>query len=514
MEKGKKHSMKKRIAAAVLAVFLAGGILLGYGIIKPAARPEAAETDEAFQRVLADVGEITKVPHPAGSTENEEVRRLIEARGASLGLKAQVQPFTLDVQAEIAERTRQYEEDSAVREGMDRQMQERGYTTVEELVRAKLGAHTQTVLTLNNLLFRLEGERPENAVMFVSHYDSVGGAPGAGDDGLAVACMLELMKTLTAGEKPRNDVYFLFTDGEEQGLLGAAHFVKAYPEYVEKTDVLFNFEARGNAGALLMFETSKINAVLLRLFDRAAEQPVTTSLATAIYEQMPNGTDFSPLKEAGYRGLNFAMIEGDEHYHQPTDTLDNLNKDTAWQYYRTVSGLGAYFSGTDLDSSLTNGTAIASDDMVYFSIPWLGVVLIPGPMANVLGFLPLALAIALLCLDVMKKSLKPLRTAGLLLMGLIPAAATVLFLPGSYLFSIPAILFLGLEVTLTVGFGRRSQIGALVGLAVTLFVLGILYLPIICLIHTALKLWAVTAVLAAIPLAPAVLYSVKTVRRL
>ncbi|MFV0352666.1 MAG: M28 family peptidase, partial [Oscillospiraceae bacterium] len=71
----------------------------------------------------------------------------------------------------------------------------------------------------------------------------------------AAACMLNLMESM-AKNPPQNDVYFLFTDGEEVGLLGAADFVRTQPQYAKEVDLLFNFEARGNAGALVMFETS------------------------------------------------------------------------------------------------------------------------------------------------------------------------------------------------------------------------------------------------------------------
>lgn len=47
------------------------------------------------------------------------------------------------------------------------------------------------------------------------------------DDGSNVAAILEIARVLKTGAQPRNDIEILFTDGEEQGLLGAQAFVDA-----------------------------------------------------------------------------------------------------------------------------------------------------------------------------------------------------------------------------------------------------------------------------------------------
>lgn len=49
--------------------------------------------------------------------------------------------------------------------------------------------------------------------------------PGASDDAAAVAAMLETVRALGDVEL-RNDLVFLMTDGEEDGVLGAEAFVR------------------------------------------------------------------------------------------------------------------------------------------------------------------------------------------------------------------------------------------------------------------------------------------------
>lgn len=452
--------MRKIVYCIILLAVLAAGTAAGLKQIKPDSRP--ASTDEAFENILQDLAEITVTPHSAGSPENLIVRDMITARAESLGLTAKVLPFRLGI------------------------------------------------LDMNNILIKINGTDPHGAAMFVSHYDSTRFAPGAADDGLAVACMLQLMKSMSANP-PANDVYFLYTDGEEKGLLGAADFVRTQLSYADSVDVLFNFEARGNAGALLMFETSAEDYQLVRHFAGSVPQPVTLSVATAIYELMPNGTDFSEFKNAGYRGLNFAMIEGDETYHQPSDNIENLDKDTAWQYYQTMMALGKHFGQIDL-------TAIRhTQDALYFPLPMVGIVVLPGWFGRILGIVPLVLALLLIIYTVRNKHSKPVgkvvRIMGLSLMGILPAAVTLFFFAGSYLFSIPALLFLLADLFFGEGRGRRGWTGAAMLLAAVL-ICALLFAPITFLVQVALKMWFASVLFALLPLVPTIVYMVKIVRRL
>lgn len=497
--------MKKIILSLILVAALTAGAVSGLVLLRPA--PRGAEDSPAFTSIFADITAITAVPHTAGSPENAAVRDKIVERAEGLGLAPEVLPFTMDVAAYVTKLLKKYENGSALyRQRMDTYIQEGGYASLEEMTRDCLNAGEADELNLNNILVKVSGTAPTGSIMFVSHYDHVKDVPGAADDALAVACMLNLMETMAAAV-PVNDVYFLFTDGEENGLLGAADFVDTQPAYAEEIDVLFNFEARGNRGGMLMFETSGVDYELVRRFKDNVPQPITMSIATAIYGMMPNSTDYTEFKNAGYHGLNFAMIEGDETYHHPSDNVDNLNRDTAWQYHQTMAALGEYFANTDLADITHNQSAL------YFPLPLVGIVVIPGWLGMVLGFLPLALALLCAVLTVRRKERrhKALRVTGLLLLGVIPAAVTLFFFAGSYMLSLPAILFLLSDLWLDNARGKAAY-GGFALLAFTLFFCGVLYMPLAFLVQIALKLWYATALLALLPLIPAVSCGVKAIR--
>jgi Zn-dependent M28 family amino/carboxypeptidase len=58
------------------------------------------------------------------------------------------------------------------------------------------------------------------AVLFSAHFDSVSTAPGATDDGMGVATLLQLVQHFVTN-RPKRDVIFNINNAEEDGLLGA-----------------------------------------------------------------------------------------------------------------------------------------------------------------------------------------------------------------------------------------------------------------------------------------------------
>uniref|UniRef100_UPI003B63B1AE M28 family peptidase n=1 Tax=Sphingomonas sp. PL-96 TaxID=2887201 RepID=UPI003B63B1AE len=88
-----------------------------------------------------------------------------------------------------------------------------------------------------NFLARLPGsERPDEVVMYGAHWDAYGRAadgtirPGANDDALGVAGLLEIARAFKAAPAPRRSVVFGVWTAEERGLLGSEAYA-ARPVY-------------------------------------------------------------------------------------------------------------------------------------------------------------------------------------------------------------------------------------------------------------------------------------------
>lgn len=233
-------------------------------------------------------------------------------------------------------------------------------------VQQGVGAYTFDADTaagrVENVVATLPGHDSTGRVVLAAHYDTTFGTPGAADDKAAVAALVETARALTSGEPVRNDVVVLLTDGEEPGLLGAASFVAQHP-YGAEGGVVLNWEATGNTGASVLFETSADNAGLIAELAASAPHPAGDSALAAMYEAGTQNTDFTVFKDDGFIGLNFALIDGIAAYHHSRDTVANL--DTAAMQHHGANMLGLARSLGDRDLA----AVMRSDhDATFFTV--------------------------------------------------------------------------------------------------------------------------------------------------
>jgi hypothetical protein len=101
------------------------------------------------------------------------------------------------------------------------------------------GAFLERDFVSSNVAATLRGSDPERRdhwVLVSAHYDHLGVGPaengdaiynGVVDNAIGVAGVLEIARVLAARPvAPRRSIAFLFTTGEEEGLLGASHYVE------------------------------------------------------------------------------------------------------------------------------------------------------------------------------------------------------------------------------------------------------------------------------------------------
>src|SRR5918995_2452833 len=225
---------------------------------------------------------------------------------------------------------------------------------------------------VENVVATLPGRDSTGRVFLAAHYDTTFGAPGASDDKAAVAAILETARALRSGERLRNDVVLLLTDGEEPGLLGAESFVEQHP-YGAEGGVVLNWEATGNSGPSVLFETSAANAALIEEFAKSAPYPVGEAAMAELYEESSQNTDFTVFKEEGFTGLNFAFIEGGAYYHNPRDTTENFDPASMQHHGANMLALARAFGERDLATldSDTNATYFTLFGAVIGYPAWL-----------------------------------------------------------------------------------------------------------------------------------------------
>ena len=269
----------------------------------------AIPTDFASGRAMRHVEAISRNARPLGSLEHARVSEYILGEVASMGVAP----------AELQETT---------------------------VVSDTWGVPYRAA-KVRNILVRLKGTGQGKAVLLASHYDSVSTGPGASDNAVAVAALLETLRALKAGEPLKNDVIFLFTDGEESGMLGANAFVDEHP-WAKDVGIALNFDARGTTGPSYMFQTSDQNGWLIQEFAQAAPHPISNSLANEIYRLLPNDTDMTVFNRAGFDGLNFAYIDGSTKYHTMQDSYANVDERSLQHHGSYALSLTRRFSNLDL----------------------------------------------------------------------------------------------------------------------------------------------------------------------
>jgi hypothetical protein len=249
------------------------------------------------------------------------------------------------------------EANARVRSRIIEQFRFLGYeTSIQSRFACNAGAACGQV---ENIIARTPGAPNADTVLLVAHYDSVGAGPGASDDGMGVASLLEIARAIR-GERFRNPVTFLVDDGEEAGLLGAEAFV-ADKELSRGVAVVINVENRGTYGASNMFETSRGNRWLIRHLANSLEHPQASSLFYTIYNLLPNDTDVTVFKREGVASVNFAAIRGVNWYHTPFDDLAHASPRTLQHHGENLLASLRAFASADL-------AARSSTDATYFDV--------------------------------------------------------------------------------------------------------------------------------------------------
>jgi hypothetical protein len=298
------------------AFFVLVGFLATYALLAPTPKPATAPpTEFSAARALEHSRVIARVPHPMGTAADDDVRAYLVRKLTEMGLEVQEQPSHHQ--------------------------------------------HRGTIELATNVIGRIPGTANSKAFTLMAHFDSVPFGPGAADDGAGVVAMLETARALKAGPPLKNDILFVFTDGEEAGEVGAAAFMRT--PMADQVGVLLNLETRGTSGPSLMFETSPGNGWLIAEAAKAGVDLRACSLMYSVYKRMPFNSDFSVTKQRGLKGFNIAFIDHFSWYHTKNDTPEHLSLASVQNHGSYALGLARHFGNLRLDGDLVK------PDVVYFN---------------------------------------------------------------------------------------------------------------------------------------------------
>ncbi len=200
--------------------------------------------------------------------------------------------------------------------------------------------------TGRNVIARLQaGDKPSaEAILIGAHVDHLGKGKhsgslahsdeeagihhGADDNASGVAAMLEIAQWMadqkTSGKlKMKRDVIFAAWSGEEEGLLGSAHYVKNLPKDT-KIVACLNMDMVGRLrNNTLTMQGTGSSGIWAQLIEQA-NAAIGLNIVTQSDAYLP--TDSTSFYVAGIPAIN-AFTGAHEDYHRPTDTADKINYD-------------------------------------------------------------------------------------------------------------------------------------------------------------------------------------------
>jgi hypothetical protein len=175
----------------------------------------------------------------------------------------------------------------------------------------------------------------DEVIIVLAHFDHVGKGeygvkkeyhgkvcPGANDNASGSGGLLEIARAITEGKlKLKRSVLLLAVTGEEAGCRGSKHYVSHPLVPLEKTQAVINLDQIGG------YETAvaAMGVHMSPQFDEALDEALKGEDLKISRQKIQGRGDNVSFNSRYIPSLFFWTGFGD-HYHQPTDTTDNINK--------------------------------------------------------------------------------------------------------------------------------------------------------------------------------------------
>lgn len=252
---------------------------------------------------------------------------------------------------------------------------------------------TNVYINVGNLAARLSDGNSSGVALLVNcHYDSHPSSPGASDNGLNCAAMIEVLRVLSQSQSSlAHDIIFLFNGAEENPLQASHAFVTTHP-WAGDVRAFVNYDSAGFGGREALFQTGARDPWLGAYYASAVPHPHASSVITDIFESglIPSDTDFRIFRDFGdLYGLDLAYYAGGHVYHTLYDDY-RIIPDGCFQH--TGDNMMALFK------ALGNAPEMLEDhvdgDAVYYDFLGLFIVRYSTTITIVVNALTAILAIA------------------------------------------------------------------------------------------------------------------------
>uniref|UniRef100_H2UKM2 Endoplasmic reticulum metallopeptidase 1 n=1 Tax=Takifugu rubripes TaxID=31033 RepID=H2UKM2_TAKRU len=251
-----------------------------------------------------------------------------------------------------------------------------------------LGGFTSFYDRVTNVVVRLEPKGGAQHLMLANcHFDTVANSPGASDDAVSCAVMLEVLHSLANQSTPlHHGVVFLF-NGAEENILQASHgFITQHP-WAKQVRAFINLEAAGVGGKEVVFQTGPENPWLVQAYVQAAKHPFASVVGQEVFQSgiIPSDTDFRIYRDFGnIPGIDLAFIENGFIYHTKYDTADRILTDSIQRAGDNILAVLRYLL---MSEKLADSSEYRHGNMVFFDLLGVFVVAYPARVGTILNYM-------------------------------------------------------------------------------------------------------------------------------
>ncbi|XP_033951527.1 endoplasmic reticulum metallopeptidase 1 [Pseudochaenichthys georgianus] len=251
-----------------------------------------------------------------------------------------------------------------------------------------LGGFTSFYDRVTNIAVRLEPKSGSQHFMLANcHFDTVANSPGASDDAVSCAVMLEVLHSLANQSTPLlHGVVFLF-NGAEENILQASHgFITQHP-WAKQVRAFINLEAAGVGGKEVVFQTGPENPWLVQAYVQAAKHPFASVVGQEVFQSgiIPSDTDFRIYRDFGnIPGIDLAFIENGFIYHTKYDTADRILTDSIQRAGDNILAVLKYLVNSE---KLADSSEYRHGNMVFYDLLGVFVVAYPARVGTILNYM-------------------------------------------------------------------------------------------------------------------------------
>lgn len=166
----------------------------------------------------------------------------------------------------------------------------------------EIGTLTTYYQGIQNVVVKISPRSSTSAhsLLINTHFDSVPGSPGAGDAGILVVVMLEILRVLSQLPSTlQHSVVFLFNSAEEFELNGAHQFITQHA-WASNVRALINMDSCGTGGREVLFQSTAY-PWLMNYYKKSVPYPTASVLGDELFKSgtIPSDTDFRIFRDFG-----------------------------------------------------------------------------------------------------------------------------------------------------------------------------------------------------------------------